>query len=145
MENDNMTFTSKIIIGRLERVDIPKWDLYGLEAKIDTGAYTSSFHCHHIQVINGNYMVEFKLLDPSHEDYNRRALKMPIYDTKKVKSSNGISEDRIIVKATIVLASVEIETRLSLTDRSEMRYPLLIGRSSLKRRFLVDVDRKYKS
>jgi hypothetical protein len=140
-----MTSTSKIIIGRLERVDIPKWDLYGLEAKIDTGAYTSSFHCHHIQVVDCNSMVEFKLLDPSHEDYNHRTLEMPIYDTKKVKSSNGISEERIIVRATIVLAEVEIETRLSLTDRSEMRYPLLIGRSSLKRRFLVDVDRKYKS
>jgi hypothetical protein len=138
-----MTSTSKITIGRLERVDIPQWDLYDLEAKIDTGAYTSSLHCHYIHVFDDRSMVEIKLLDPSHDDYNHASLRMPIYSTKQVKSSNGISEERIIVQATIVLATVEIEAQLSLTDRSEMRYPLLIGRSLLEGRFLVDVDRKF--
>lgn len=138
-----MSATSKKIIGRLERVDIPKWNLYDLEAKIDTGAYTSSLHCHYIQTYNNNSMVEFKLLDPSHEDYSKELLKMPVYNAKQVKSSNGMSEERIIVKATIVLATLEVETQLSLTDRSEMRYPLLIGRSLLQGRFLVDVDRKF--
>jgi hypothetical protein len=138
-----MSSTSKITIGRLVKVDIPKWNLYGLEAKIDTGAYTSSLHCHYIRSFDDKSMVEIKLLDPDHESYNRKPLKLPIDNTKQVKSSNGISEERIIVQTTIVLAKIEIETSLSLTDRSGMRYPLLIGRSSLEGRFLVDVDRKF--
>jgi hypothetical protein len=139
-----MTASSKITIGRLERVDIPAWNLFGLEAKIDTGAYTSSLHCHHVRLIDNNSRVRFKLLDPSHDDYNNKALEKPVYKIKNVKSSNGVSEERIIVNTTIILAATEIKAQLSLTDRSEMRYPLLIGRRLLKGRFMVDVDYKYK-
>jgi hypothetical protein len=132
-------------IGRLERVDIPEWNLFDLEAKIDTGAYTSSLHCHHIEVFdkNDNPMVRFKLLDPSHDDYNGKTLELPIYKTKKVKSSNGITEERIIVETKIVIAGKSIRIHLSLTNRSEMRYPLLIGRRTIKGRFLVDVSHKF--
>lgn len=131
------------IIGRLERVDIPEWDLYDLEAKIDTGAYTSSVHCHYINLINDKSLVEFKLLDPNHENYSSRTIQMPVHETQQVKSSNGMSEERIIVKTELVIAAQKIQTLLSLTDRSEMRYPLLIGRRLLKGRFLVDVDKKF--
>ena len=44
----------KRIIGRAEIIDIPDWDLYGIKAKIDTGAYTSSLHCHHIERVKEN-------------------------------------------------------------------------------------------
>lgn len=138
-----MVSSSKNVIGRLEHVDIPEWDLYDLEAKIDTGAYTSSVHCHHVRLIDDNSMVEFKLLDPDHEDYSNKVIQMPVYKTQQVKSSNGISEERIIIKTEIVLAAQKIQTQFSLTDRSEMRYPLLIGRRLLKGRFLVDVAQKF--
>lgn len=133
------------IIGRSERVDIPEWDLYELSAKIDTGAYTSSLHCHHIDPFESKEgpMVCFNLLDPSHDTYNDRPFKLPVFKTKSVKSSNGQTEERIIVKTVIILAGRKIEAQLSLTDRSEMRYPLLIGRKLLKGRFLVDVRRKF--
>jgi len=54
-------------IGRTERADIPEWELFDLEAKIDTGAYTSSLHCHHIEQKekDGRTMVCFNLLDPT--------------------------------------------------------------------------------
>ena len=132
------------IIGRTEQVDIPEWELYELSAKIDTGAYTSSLHCHHIRSFkkNGKPFVRFKLLDPSHDIYDDKLFELPVYKTKKVKSSNGQIEERFIVKATIVLAGQTLKAQLSLTDRSEMRYPLLIGRKLLRGRFLVDVQRK---
>jgi hypothetical protein len=134
-----------VTIGRLELVDISEWNLFNLEAKIDTGAYTSSLHCHHIEVFEGddNPMVRFKLLDPTHDNYNDKTLELPIYKTKNVKSSNGITEERIIVRTKIVIAGKSIRIHLALTDRSEMRYPLLIGRRTLKGRFLVDVIYKY--
>lgn len=135
------------IIGRLESVDFPEWDLYDIDAKIDTGAYTSSLHCHHIQSFkkDGEEYVKFNLLDPSHETYNDKLFKLPIHRKKMVKSSNGETEERFVVKTRIKIFERLFTAELSLTDRSEMRYPVLIGRKLLNGRFLVDASQKYLS
>lgn len=137
-------YGSLVIIGRAEYVNFPEWDLFGIDAKIDTGAYTSSLHCHHIEVFKKNHKkyVRFNLLDPTHEIYNEKLFELPVFKTKRVKSSNGIAEKRIIVKTTIQIANKNLQAELSLTDRSEMRYPVLIGRKLIKKgRFMVDVSR----
>lgn len=133
------------VIGRLEKVDFPEWELFDIDAKIDTGAYTSSLHCHHIESYREEKqkMVRFNLLDPSHETYNDKLFKLPVHRTKVVKSSNGTAEERIIVKTIVKLFDSVFEAQLSLTDRSEMRYPVLIGRKLIKNRFIVDVSGKY--
>jgi hypothetical protein len=135
------------IIGRLERIDFPEWDLYDIDAKIDTGAYTSSLHCHHIKAYekNGEEFVKFNLLDPSHETYNDKLFKLPIHRKKVVKSSNGETEERFVVKTKVKMFDRLLTAELSLTDRSEMRYPVLVGRKLLNGRFLVDASRKYLS
>jgi hypothetical protein len=142
---DKKSTDSEQIIGRLEKVDLPKLNLFGLDAKIDTGAYTSSLHCHRIDPFKagGKDMIRFNLLDPSHDAYNEKLFELPVFKIKKVKSSNGQSEERIIVKTKLKLAGRELPAQLSLTDRSEMRHPLLIGRKLLKGRFLVDVSKKF--
>jgi len=133
------------IIGRLEPINFPEWDLYGIDAKIDTGAYTSSLHCHHIKSIqkdDGEY-VRFNLLDPSHETYNDKLFELPIHRKKVVKSSNGSREERFVVKTKVKLSDRLLTAELSLTDRSEMRYPVLVGRKLINGRFIVDVSQKY--
>lgn len=142
---DGQQRSSLQVIGRLEKVDIPGWGLYELEAKIDTGAYTSSLHCHHIEELHrdGELFVRFNLLDPSHDAYNEKLFELPVFKSKTVKSSNGQTEERIVVRTDIVIAGKKLKAQFSLTDRSEMRYPLLIGRKLLKGRFLVDVSRKF--
>lgn len=135
------------IIGRLERIDFPEWDLFDIDAKIDTGAYTSSLHCHHIEPFSkkGRSFVRFNLLDPSHATYNKKNLELPVHATKSIKSSNGSTEQRYIVKTIIRLLDKEFKAELSLADRSEMRYPVLLGRKLINKRFLVDVSKKYLS
>ena len=131
-------------IGRVERIDLPTWNIEGLEAKIDTGAFSSSVHCHHINKIkkDGEPYVQFNLLDPEHKDYNDKLFELPIFDIRDVKSSNGIGSTRIFIKTAILLFGQEYKIELSLADRSEMRFPILIGRKFLKNRFIVDVSRK---
>lgn len=133
------------IIGRLESIDFPEWNLLDIDAKVDTGAYTSSLHCHHIEPFekDGQQCVRFNLLDPSHETYNDKLFEWPIHRTKVVKSSNGSREERFIVKTKVRLFDKLLTAELSLTDRSEMRYPVLIGRKLINGRFLVDVSKKY--
>jgi hypothetical protein len=135
------------VIGRLEPINFPEWDLYDIDAKIDTGAYTSSLHCHHIKPVkkeDGEY-VRFNLLDPSHETYNDKLFELPIHRKKVVKSSNGSTEERFVVKTKVQVFDRILTAELSLTDRSEMRYPVLVGRKLINGRFLVDVSQKYLS
>ncbi|NGP89057.1 ATP-dependent zinc protease family protein [Fodinibius halophilus] len=133
------------IIGRLERVHFPEWNLTNINAKVDTGAYTSSLHCHHIQPFDrdGERYVKFNLLDPSHDTYIDDKFELPICRTKTVKSSNGSTEERYVVETRVELFGETIKAKFSLTDRSEMRYPVLLGRKLLNGRFLVDVSQKY--
>lgn len=131
------------IIGRREFVDFPLLDLTGVEAKIDTGAYTSSIHCKDIEEVeeHGKRWLCFVLLDPSHEEYSHRQHRFEEFTLKKIKNSFGEMEERYIIKTVIKLGSKKINTTLSLSDRANMRYPVLIGRRFLKGKFIVDVNR----
>ncbi|MEQ8579825.1 MAG: RimK/LysX family protein [Balneola sp.] len=134
----------KEIIGRLETVDLPTWNIKEIEAKIDTGAYSSSLHCHNIEEFekNDKNWVRFNLLDPDHPSYNDRLFSLPVLDSREVKSSNGQTELRVFIETKISFFGVEYPIELSLTNRSEMKYPLLIGRKFLRKKFLVDVSKK---
>ncbi len=140
-----MNTSNQKIIGRIEQVGLPEWEFYHLEAKIDTGAYTSSLHCHQIEDFtkNDEKWIRFYMLDPDHEAYSEQMLEMPLYDQREVKSSNGEIELRYFVRTKINFLKALYTIEFSLTDRSAMKYPLLIGRKFLKKGpFLVDVTRK---
>ena len=64
----------RIIIGRKDIADFEKLNLFGIEVKIDSGAYTSSFHCHKIEKIikNGKEMLKCNFLDPGHPQYHEK-------------------------------------------------------------------------
>lgn len=140
-----MNSTNSKIIGRIELVDLPEWDFYELEAKIDTGAYTSSLHCHDIEPFEkeGEKWIRFYLLDPDHEAYTKKKIEMPLYDQREVKSSNGETDLRYFVQTKIHFYDKEYTIEFSLANRSAMKYPLLIGRKFLKKGpFIVDITQK---
>jgi hypothetical protein len=128
----------KIVIGRREVVDFPELNLFGITAKIDTGAYTTALHCHDIKEENG--VLHFKLLDPSHPEYNIQDQKFSLYSMKDIKNSFGEVEKRYIIKTLVIIGRKKIKAVISLSDRGNMRYPVLIGRKLLKNRFVVDVS-----
>ncbi len=133
----------KSIIGRKDKIDFPKLGLYDVEAKIDTGAYTSAIHCHDIRVKvkDGRKVVYFNLLDPSHPSYNEKEFRLPVYAKKRIKNSFGQVEERYIVKTKILLFGKSYDLELSLSDRSKMECPVLLGRKLLNKTFVVDVSK----
>lgn len=135
----------KRTIGRRERVDFPDLDLFGIEAKVDTGAYTTALHCHDIRVEkqNGGDLLCYRLLDPDHPIYNNKEFTTSEFWRKKVRNSFGQMEERYIIKTRIRIGPYLVKAFLSLTDRGSMRYPVLLGRRLLKRRFIVDVENEY--
>lgn len=138
-----MAKKEKVLIGRVEIVDFPKLELIGIEAKIDTGAYSTALHCHKIWVeeIEGKEVLHFDILDPDHPEYSEKIFTSKDFGQKKVKSSNGRKEKRYIIKTKIKLAGKSYLTDVSLTDRQKMKYPVLIGRKLLKNGYLIDVSK----
>jgi hypothetical protein len=129
--------TKKIIIGRVEKATFPELKLYNIHTKIDTGAYNSSIHCEEIKEIDGRLYCRFAY--PLTAASNNKYLIFDTYNIAVVKSSNGQSERRYKIMTSIFFGDKEYSIALTLTDRGEMRYPVLIGRKFLKKRFLVDV------
>lgn len=123
----------KQIIGRIEIANLPKFDLYNQTVKIDSGAYTSSIDVFGVRKENDILYVRF-------ED-NDKEIAFPKFKTKRVKSSNGIVQERYVISGTIVIGEIEYKTKFSLTDRSNMRYPILLGRKLLNKHFLIDTSK----
>ncbi len=128
------------VIGHIETVDIPGLELFALDTKIDTGADSCSMHCDDIEIEGEN--VTFTLHDEVHPAYHGKRLTLPIFKIKRVKSSNGKSEERVFVKSLLKLGCKTYEAEISLTNREKMKYPMLIGRRFLSHRYLIDVSRK---
>ncbi len=131
-------------IGRIEKIHFPNWSITNLDAKIDTGAYTSSLHCHHIKefILNDVKWIQFNVLDPDHPEYESILYKSKVHDIRKVKSSNAITEERYVIKENVLFSDELRSIELSLTDRSAMKYPILLGRKFLSK-YIIDTSRKY--
>lgn len=133
-----------IRIGRKDKINLPEFNIYNLDAKIDTGAYGNALHSHKIEikVANGTETLHFRLLDPTHPEYEAKDFKTSSFRIKTVKSSTGHEEERYVIKTDLLLFDQKITTEFSLTDREKMKYPVLLGRKLLKGRFLVDVSKR---
>ncbi len=130
----------KIIIGRKDKADFPEFPLCDINCKIDTGAFTSSIHCHQIKecIINEEKYIEFYLLDPSHTEYSNEKFKTKRYKKKWIKNSFGKSEQRFVIETIITIFGEDYPIELSLSERSDMKFPILLGRKLLKGIFIVD-------
>jgi hypothetical protein len=133
----------KKIIGRSDIIDLPQLELFQLSAKIDTGANTSAIHYHHAEIIekDGQQVLHFTLLDPSHPEYNDKSFYFSAFDQREIKNSFGHSEVRFVIDTEIVLFGQIYMTEFSLSDRGNLKFPILLGRKLL-RNFVVDVSKR---
>lgn len=128
------------IIGRLERVWFPNIELNsdGVIAKIDTGADSGAMHVVYSRLLRDKKGVEFVEFQPL--DESRRVMRTYKFKKVRVTSSNGTVERRFRVQFTIKIHGKTYPIELSLTDRSDMQYDVIIGRRFLEGKFLVDVS-----
>lgn len=128
------------LIGRREYVAFPLLNLNHIEAKIDTGAYTSSLHCDEIELRNNQQTLYFSIIDDSQVPGVKKEFEFTEFTTKKIKNSFGEMEERFIIRTIIKIGKKNVWARISLSNRDNMRYPVLIGRKPLKGKFLIDVN-----
>lgn len=129
-------------IGWKETVDLPDLGIYDIPAKIDTGARTSVLHCSHIELVKKGRkrFVQFRPLDEQ-IDQDTNTYTFPFHSERKVRNSFGQEENRYIINTSISLFNKTYDIELSLRDRSGMEFPLLLGRSFIRKKFIVDVSR----
>ena len=137
----------KPVIGRSEKIGLPQFGLKNVEAKIDTGAYGCSMHCSLINVVteNGKKMLKVIPLRYTDKPYRGEAFLFPYSEKKKIKNSFGKVEERYVVKTQVRIFGRDILTEFSLTDRTNMKFSILLGRKFLKSNFVVDVSLKDRS
>ena len=128
------------ILGRSEFVDLPRLGLSGIHAKIDTGAYNCSLHCSKAEVING--ILEVILLDEAHSQYSGKKVSFKKFDRRAIRNSFGEAEVRYVIRTSIRLSNRLIRAEFSLSNRGNLKFPVLLGRKILRKRFLIDVSEK---
>jgi len=128
------------ILGRSDRVDLPGLGLENIHAKIDTGAYTCSLHCSRTEVVNG--VLEFVLLDEEHPEFTGRTYTFQKFDQREIKNSFGEAETRFVIKTKIRIFDHLVRAEFSLSNRGNLKFPVLLGRKILRNRFLIDVSKK---
>lgn len=132
---ENSVQSSKSIIGMIEPVRIIPGNIV-LTARIDTGANTSSLHAEGLQIINKDG-VEW-----AHFSLYGQPMDAKIIKFVRIKQHGAASERRPVIQLRVNLGNVSEIVRVTLTDRSNFKYKMLIGRNLLYDRFLVDVSLK---
>ena len=129
---------TKKILGRVDKIDFPKLNLFNVDVKIDTGAYTSAIHCSKIIEQNNTLICTFE--SKGHPNFSSKDIVFENYTHTDVKSSNGFKENRFKIKTEVIFFGKTYRINLTLSTRDDMRFPVLIGRQFLSKKFMVDVD-----
>jgi hypothetical protein len=132
------------IVGWLEYVALPDLGFDRIKAKFDTGARTSALHATQIETFlrDGEEWVRFNV---QFEDaMPRTILEQPIFDKRQIKNTSGVPEERIVIRTPVVIAGRKWRIAVSLTDRSNMRLPMIVGRTALKKQNIAVHTRKAK-
>ncbi|MGB1807869.1 MAG: ATP-dependent zinc protease [Porticoccaceae bacterium] len=130
------------IVGAVEMVRIEPADLM-LEARIDTGAETTSIHAEDIQLVenDGRRYVRFMLIDGANGEQVQQELRLR--RRVLIKQSYGPDERRYVVRMWLTLGDTRSRVDVNLSDRTNFEYPLLIGRNFLTDSLIVDVSRHH--
>lgn len=135
---------SLIVLGWREWLALPDLGIAAIRAKVDTGARSSALHVDAMSEFEraGATWVRFALSpDPGND---RPALaEARVVDRRMVTDSGGHRTERVFIRTGLHLAGVVREIEINLTDRRNMLFPMLLGRTALEGRFLVDPARSF--
>lgn len=132
---------AKTFLGRVEWIKFQNPN-FELQARIDTGAQTSSMHAENIreQKINGELFVQYETTD---QDGKRHTLVRRVVTRTPIRNNAGQLERRYVIRERIRLGRHSHEININLNDRSDLRYQFLIGRNLLMGNYIVDVSKSH--
>ena len=134
-----------VVAGWREWVALPDLEVSWVKAKLDTGARSSAIHAYDIVEFEhvGAAWVRFQIHPWQRSELDTVSVALPIVDRRIVKSSTGHEELRLVVRTVIRLLDVELLAELTLANRDDMGFRMLVGREALRGAVLVDPGRSY--
>lgn len=128
------------VVGWREWVALPELGLPALEAKVDTGARTSALHAFAMDVFEeeGRRRVCFGVHPLAGDEQTEVYACADVIDERVVTSSSGHEEHRVVIRTPLALAGRRWPIELTLTDRRAMQFRMLLGRTALAGRLVVD-------
>lgn len=144
-EQNTNTDSPLIIIGWREWLSLPDLGIPRIKAKIDTGARSSSLHAYDIQRFerDGCSLVRFKVHPIQHREQVEVSCVAEVHDIRSVRSSSGQATDRIVIQTMVSWLDQTWTIDLTLADRSQMGFRMLVGREAIRGRMLVEPGRSY--
>jgi hypothetical protein len=137
---------SPLRIGWKEYLEFTEWDLRRIRVKIDTGARTSALDVVRYELVEragGGLLATLLLaLDRRHPGRFTRIC-TPVLKMTVVRNTGGVHEERPVVETAVRIGPIHKRIRITITNRSSMRYRMILGREALNGDFLVDAGRKY--
>lgn len=133
------------VAGWREWIALPDLEVSWVKAKLDTGARTSSIHAWDVThfVRDDADWVRFQIHPWQRSDLDAVDVDLPIVDRRIVRSSTGHEEERLVVRTTIRVLDRDLAAELTLTNRDDMGFRMLVGREALRGSILVDPGRSY--
>lgn len=137
--------SDKMIVGNLELCSLPEIGIHEIEVRVDTGAKTSSLHADNVKKFthNGKPWIKFDIHPDAYNVDQAIECRAALRDVRNVKSSNGVSEERYVIKTDLQMGSEVWPIEITLTNRSEMNYLMLLGRQGMGERLLVDPSQTF--
>jgi len=135
----------KVRIGWREWVSLPDLGVDRIKAKVDTGARSSSIHASNIKTFkrNGKLWVSFDIYPLQRNRIRKLACSALITDRRRVTSSSGKNEERYFIETTLKVANNIHVIEISLTNRDQMGFRLLLGRTALRGLYFVDPEKSF--
>lgn len=132
-------------IGWREWAELPSLCERRILAKIDTGAKTSALHAYRIReiAVDGRPHVEFTIHPVQNKSRPAVRCRAPIHDRRTFKSSNGAAQERIVIVTELRLGRRKRTIELSLANRDDMGFRLLIGRDALRKNVIIHPSRSF--
>ncbi len=133
------------VIGWREWVSLPDLGVPALKAKVDTGARTSALHAFDLEIdeTSAGAVARFEIHPDQQGANGAIAVEWPILTWRKVRSSNGDVEERPVIRTALELGGKRWPVDVTLTNRDEMGFRMLLGRAAIRRRFVVDSGRSF--
>lgn len=133
------------VIGWREWISLPDLGVEAIKVKVDTGARSSSLHALKQKIFtrDGEKWVQFQINPVQHKKENKVKAEAKIIDFRSVRSSNGVTDMRPVIHTNIVLLNHIWPIELTLSNRDEMGFRMLLGRQAFREKFYVDAGRSY--
>ncbi len=133
------------VAGWREWVSLPVFGIKWVKAKLDTGARSSAIHAYDMEEIDrdGSPWVSFELHPWQRSDLDSCRIELPVIDRRIVRSSTGHEEERLVVTTIVRAVGLDLTAELTLTNRDEMGFRMLVGREAMRGVILVDPSRSY--